>query len=139
MAQAVWHMLCCKIREMLFRRRATCGDVLHPERKKRQGARYCAQRPGSGRLRHLFQGQGFGTVEQVATERLNKDVKWPGDDGERDSVRSAVKELLASPLSADNAVQAALLNNPGLQATYAELGIAEADLVQAGRMTNPVK
>jgi outer membrane protein TolC len=64
-------------------------------------------------------------------------VKWPRDDGERDGIRSAVKELLASPLSADNAVQAALLNNPGLQATYAELGIAEADLVQAGRMTNP--
>lgn len=80
---------------------------------------------------------GFGAVEQVARERLNKDVKWPRDDGERDSVRSAVKELLALPLSADNAVQVALLNNPGLQATYTELGIAEADLVQAGRMTNP--
>jgi outer membrane protein TolC len=80
---------------------------------------------------------GFGAVEQVARERLNKDVKWPRDDGERDSVRSAVKELLALPLSADNAVQVALLNNPGLQATYSELGIAEADLVQAGRMTNP--
>jgi outer membrane protein TolC len=80
---------------------------------------------------------GFGAVEQVARERLNKDVKWSRDDGERDSVRSAVKELLVLPLSADNAVQVALLNNPGLQATYAELGIAEADLVQAGRMTNP--
>jgi outer membrane protein TolC len=81
--------------------------------------------------------RGFGTVEQVARERLNKDVKWQRDDDERGSVRSTVKTLLASPLSADNAVQVALLNNPGLQATYAELGIAEADLVQAGRMTNP--
>jgi outer membrane protein TolC len=81
--------------------------------------------------------RGFGTVEQVARERLHKDAKWPRDDGERDSIRSAVKELLVTPLSADNAVQAALLNNPGVQATYAELGIAEADLVQAGRMTNP--
>ena len=80
---------------------------------------------------------GFGAVEQVARERLDKDVKWPRDDGERDSVRSAVRKLLALPLSADNAVQVALLNNPGLQATYAELGIAEADLVQTGRMTNP--
>ena len=35
------------------------------------------------------------------------------------------------------AVQVALLNNRGLQAVYAELGIAEADLVQAGRMRNP--
>ena len=80
---------------------------------------------------------GFGAVEQVARERLNKDAKRQRDDGERESVRSAVKKILASPLAADNAVQVALLNNPGLQATYAELGIAEADLVQAGRMTNP--
>jgi outer membrane protein TolC len=80
---------------------------------------------------------GFGAVEQVARERLDKDVKRQRDDRERESVRVRVKELLASPLSADNAVQIALLNNPGLQATYAELGIAEADLVQAGRMTNP--
>lgn len=80
---------------------------------------------------------GFGAVEQVAKERLNKDAMWQRGDRERDNIRFAVKELLASPLSADNAVQAALLNNPGLQATYAELGIAEADLVQAGRMTNP--
>jgi outer membrane protein TolC len=80
---------------------------------------------------------GFGAVEQVARERLDKDVKRQRGDSERESVRATVKELLASPLSADNAVQIALLNNPGLQATYADLGIAEADLVQAGRMTNP--
>ncbi len=85
----------------------------------------------------LPKGSGFDAVEQVARERLNKDVTWQRDDGGRDSVRSAVKRFLASPLSADDAVQVALLNNPGLQATYAELGIAEADLVQAGRMTNP--
>jgi outer membrane protein TolC len=85
-----------------------------------------------------FSGNGgFGAVEQVAKERLNKDVTWQRDDRARESVRSTVKTLLASPLSVDNAVQVALLNNPGLQATYAELGIAEADLVQAGRMTNP--
>jgi len=46
--------------------------------------------------------------------------------------------LLARPLSADDAVQVALLNNRSLQASYAELGIAEADLVQAGRLANPV-
>lgn len=85
-----------------------------------------------------FSGNGgFGAVEQVAKERLNKDVTWQRDDRARGSVRSTVHVLLTSPLSVDNAVQVALLNNPGLQATYAELGIAEADLVQAGRMTNP--
>ena len=80
---------------------------------------------------------GFGAVEQIARERIDKDVKWQRDDNQRESVRATVEDLLAAPLSADAAVQIALLNNPGLQSTYAELGIAEADLVQAGRMTNP--
>ena len=49
-----------------------------------------------------------------------------------------VAALLAQPLGAENAVSIALLNNRALQAGYAELGIAEADLVQAGRLSNPV-
>ena len=80
---------------------------------------------------------GFGAVEQTARERLHKEVRWQRDDRQRESIQATVKKLLASPLSADDAVQVALFGNPGLQATYAELGIAEADLVQAGRMTNP--
>ena len=80
---------------------------------------------------------GFGAVEQTARERLHKEVMWQRDDRQRESVQATVKKLLASPLSVDDAVQVALLGNPGLQATYAELGIAEADLVQAGRMANP--
>lgn len=80
---------------------------------------------------------GFGAVERIARERVGKDVVWQRDGDRREDVRATVRDLLASPLSADAAVQIALLNNPGLQSTYAELGIAEADLVQAGRMTNP--
>jgi outer membrane protein TolC len=80
---------------------------------------------------------GFNTVETVAKDRINKDVTWVRADGDADTVQTTVRKLLASPLSVDDAVQVALLNNRGLQATYAELGIAEADLVQAGRMTNP--
>ncbi len=80
---------------------------------------------------------GFNTVQSLAKERTGKDVKWIRSDADADSVQRLVAELLASPLSVDDATQIALLNNRGLQATYAELGIAEADLVQAGRMTNP--
>lgn len=80
---------------------------------------------------------GFGTVETAAKERLNKEVKWVKSDAEAESVQTTIKQLLAKPLSVNDAVQIALLNNRGLQATYAELGISEADLVQAGRMTNP--
>lgn len=80
---------------------------------------------------------GFRTVEATAKDRLGKDVKWIRSEGEAGSLRATLTKLLAAPLSADDAVQIALLNNRGLQATYAELAIAEADLVQAGRIRNP--
>ena len=49
-----------------------------------------------------------------------------------------VADLLAKPLTAEDAVSVALLNNRSLQAGYAALDIAEADLVQADRLSNPV-
>ena len=80
---------------------------------------------------------GFNSVSGVTKDRINKDITWVRGDADADMVQTSVKQLLASPLSADDAVQVALLNNRGLQATYAELGIAEANLVQAGRLRNP--
>lgn len=76
---------------------------------------------------------GFGAVEQAARDRLGPQLQLARGDGGR----ARVAELLREPLSADAAVQVALLANRGLQAAYAELGIAEADLVQAGRLSNP--
>ena len=81
---------------------------------------------------------GFGAVANVAKERLAKDAQWVRSASDADDVQAIVKKLLAQPLTVDDAIQVALLNNRGLQATYAELGIAEADLVQAGRLRNPV-
>ena len=80
---------------------------------------------------------GFGTVQRAVKERTGQEARWVRTEDEANSVRARARELLARPLSADDAAQLALLSNPGLQATYAELGISEADLVQAGRMTNP--
>lgn len=80
---------------------------------------------------------GYGAVASTVRERIDKDAVWVRSDKEADSVRANVRKLLEKPLTVDDAVQIALLNNKGLQATYAELGIAEADLVQAGRLRNP--
>jgi outer membrane protein TolC len=79
----------------------------------------------------------FSTVEQAVRQRTGADTKWARSDDEASSVRGRVKELLARPLGPTEAVQIALLNNPGLQASYAEVGIAEADLVQASRWRGP--
>jgi outer membrane protein, multidrug efflux system len=48
-----------------------------------------------------------------------------------------VADLLKSPITAEAAVRVAVLNNPGLQASLATLGISDADRVQMGRPPNP--
>ncbi|MCC6195501.1 MAG: TolC family protein [Burkholderiales bacterium] len=78
---------------------------------------------------------GMVEVRSLAQERIGQAVPVAGD---AEAVRAAVDALLAKPLTADAAVEVALLNNPGLAARLAELGLAEADLVQAGRLRNPV-
>ena len=83
------------------------------------------------------QDGGFGSVAEAVRSRTGQEAKWLRSADEADSVRARVKELLAQPLTAETAVQVALLNNPGLQASYAEMGIAEADLVQASRWSGP--
>lgn len=80
---------------------------------------------------------GFGTIQQTTKERLDKEVRWARSDGDRRELQTRVNELLAKPLAIDDAIQLALFNNRGLQASYFELGISEADLVQAGRLPNP--
>ncbi|HEU4459926.1 MAG TPA: TolC family protein [Methylibium sp.] len=80
---------------------------------------------------------GFSSVEATAKERLGKEVRWARTTADADSSDKRVAELLAKPLTADDAVQIALLNNRGLQARFADLGITEAEVVQAGRLSNP--
>jgi outer membrane protein TolC len=80
---------------------------------------------------------GFGPVAQTTRERLGQEATWQRSDADRERAAIRVAELLKQPLGADAAVQIALLNNRGLQAAFHELGIAEADVVQAGRLPNP--
>ena len=80
---------------------------------------------------------GFGVVEQTAKDRIGKDLRWARGDADLDSIAKRVAELMAKPLTVDDTVQIALLNNRGLQAGFQELGITEAELVQAGRLPNP--
>ncbi|MCE2913974.1 MAG: TolC family protein [Rubrivivax sp.] len=80
---------------------------------------------------------GFSSVQQVAKDRLGQDVQWARSDADLDGIARRVNELLSKPLGVDDAVQVALLNNRGLQASFQELGITEAEVVMAGRLPNP--
>ena len=80
---------------------------------------------------------GFAPIEQTARDRLGKDLRWARSDADQDAIAQRVSQLLAQALTVDDAVQLALLNNRGLQAAFQDLGLAEADVVQAGRLPNP--
>jgi outer membrane protein TolC len=80
---------------------------------------------------------GLDAVSTLTRERTGQPVVFGKTDEFAASTDAALDRLLSAPLTADGAVRIALLNNPGLRAAFAELGVAEADLVQAGRMRNP--
>lgn len=81
---------------------------------------------------------GFDETRTAVAERIGKDIHWKRGGSEDAAIRAKVRTLLGSPLTIDTAVQVALLNNPGLQAGFSEIGIAQADYVQAGLLHNPM-
>jgi cobalt-zinc-cadmium efflux system outer membrane protein len=81
---------------------------------------------------------GFPEVERTVQDRLGKRPHWIQGTSEDAQVEETVRKLLQDPLTVDAAVEIALLSNRSLQAQYEDLGIAQADLVQAGLLRNPV-
>lgn len=90
-----------------------CASV-HPTKSRRKVGDLVEQRTGA---------------KDVITEKQ--------DERSRAQVRTRVAELVAKPLTLDRAVQIALLNNRELRAVLEDLGVAQADLVQAGLLQNP--
>ena len=83
------------------------------------------------------QDGGFGKVADLTKERTGQTASWQRSAQDSESAKARVSELLKQPLTAEAAVEVALLNNRGLQASFGELGVAESDLVRAGRLANP--
>ena len=79
----------------------------------------------------------FRDVAATVEKRSGHRIMWDqGGDADR-AVDAAVQKLMNDELSIAGAVQIALLRNRELRATYEELSIAQADLVQAGLLKNP--
>ncbi|MFO1259043.1 MAG: TolC family protein [Gammaproteobacteria bacterium] len=80
---------------------------------------------------------GFTDVSSLVQKRSHQQPIWLRSDAQRAAQQQIVNSTLEHTLSADNAVYVAFINNPALQKSLADLGIAEADLLQAGRIRNP--
>jgi outer membrane protein TolC len=77
-------------------------------------------------------------VAQAAQQRLGRPVSWRGANLDKDrAVDDAVNRRLAQVLSADAAVEIALVRHPAVQVAFSSLGLAQADVVDAGLLTNP--
>lgn len=82
---------------------------------------------------------GLNQVSDLTRARTGQSVLRESESSAADqqAQQEQIRQLLATPLTPDSAVQLALLNNKRLQSALADLGVAEADLVQAGTLRNP--
>ncbi len=92
----------------------------------------CASFSPDGGMGDVAQGVG-----REAGPDIGKSVVKITSAEQAQRTKEQVANLLAGPLSADTAVQVALLNNRDLQAAYNDLGISEAAYVQASLPPNP--
>ncbi len=80
---------------------------------------------------------GAGAVSALTRERTGHAVTFQRSAADAEAAAARTRELLQPPLSAERAVEIALLNHRGLQARFAELGIVEADAVGAAQPSGP--
>src|SRR6266404_6121164 len=81
--------------------------------------------------------EAFQGVQQSVRERTGKAVRLEEDQAAHEQALQDVRQLLRKPLTVDTAVQVALLNNRSLQATFDEIGLSIADLIEATTIPNP--
>ena len=79
----------------------------------------------------------FQGVQKSVQERSGKTVRWEEDQAAHEQALQEARQLLRKPLTVDTAVQIALLNNRSLQATFEEIGLSTADLIEAATFPNP--
>ena len=81
---------------------------------------------------------GFNDVKGLVGQRVDYNLHWNQETEADLEVEKAIEDLLKNELTPETTVQIALLNNPNLQAVYEDLGITQADVVEAGLLENPV-
>lgn len=85
----------------------------------------------------LSSDAGMSLVEVSAATAIGKNVEKVSTEAQALLMKSRALSLIKRPLSADAAVQLALWNNRGLQSSFNELGVADADRLQASLPPNP--
>lgn len=78
-----------------------------------------------------------GFVARTLSNKIDGNTEWRQGCCQDAQVLTFIELTVANELTADAAIKIALLNNPKIQAIFEELGIAQADLIEAGLLSNP--
>lgn len=82
---------------------------------------------------------GFANVSNLTSAAIGTRTAFAETQAENDALRKQVHGMVhGKTISADTAVQVALLNNKGLQASYANVGLSAAEAWQEATPENPV-
>ena len=81
---------------------------------------------------------GFSEVQETVRQRTGVVTEWVRQQDQEQAVKTRTRALLEGELSVEGATEVALLNNRRLQATFEELGLARADLLQSRLARNPI-
>ncbi|MEO6994475.1 MAG: TolC family protein [Lacunisphaera sp.] len=76
-------------------------------------------------------------VQEAVGSRSGLTATWPQSESEKKEADRAVTALVADELTPESAVRIAVLNNRALRATFEDLGVSQADLIAASRLSNP--
>src|SRR5262249_32983649 len=80
---------------------------------------------------------GMAVVSDITSRPIDHEPTAVRSADDADRARKAARQLLARSLSTEAAVQVALFSNKGLQASYNELALSEAELIQDSLPPNP--
>ncbi|MFA9203374.1 MAG: TolC family protein [Flavobacteriales bacterium] len=82
--------------------------------------------------------RGWSDVNQLVSTRDQRLVSQPNQQIATVKLAQQVEALLAQPITADTAIAVSMLRHPMIQLEYAKLGLAQADVLEASRLSNPV-
>lgn len=80
---------------------------------------------------------GHVDVARLVEQRTGQRTHWDQGSLEDAQVAEVVNKILQQDLTRERAIEIALVNNRSLQATYEDLDVSQAEMVQAGLLKNP--
>ena len=81
--------------------------------------------------------RGHDRVSSIVRERTGQRTQWEKGPPDQAAIAAWVRQVTAAGLTRQRAVEIALVHSPSLSQVYEELGISQADMVQAGLLKNP--